>query len=304
MKNGHPWGGRDVRQGEVIYVAAEDPFGLHARVCAQLRASGGALRGFQIIKEAPDLSGTSKDIEEVIAGIKEATAGVNPALVIIDTFQRVAGGIDENHASEVMGIVRNIDRITREFDCLVVMVHHVGRQASGPRGSTVFKDAADAVVEIKQASGKRTLRVEKLRNGRDGLKATFDLESIAGSDDSRVQFLSDWGEETGSPAKKNLDESQSGSIKTGIIEALRERKAASGQPVLTRVELRQHKYILPHIAHLTKKKSANKAVSNALRDLERAGKIICSNKVITLIEEATSVGDMSPTIAVLSPIAA
>jgi hypothetical protein len=304
VKNGHPWGGREVRQGEVIYVAAEDPFGFHARVCAQLRASGGALQGFLIIKEAPDLSGASKDVEEVIAGIKAATAGVNPALVIIDTFQRVAGGIDENHASEVMGVVRNIDRITHEFDCLVVMVHHVGRQASGPRGSTVFKDAADAVVEIKQAGGKRNLRVEKLRNGRDGLKAAFDLEAIAGSDDPRVRFLSDWGEETGSPAKKNLDESQSGSIRTGIIEALRERKAVCGQPVLTRQELRHHQLILPCLSRHTNAKSANDIFSRALRELKHAGEIIASKDSVILIEDATSEGDMSPTVAVLSPIAA
>lgn len=304
VKNGHPWGGRDVRQGEVIYVAAEDPFGLHVRACAQLRASGGALQGFHLIKEAPNLCGTSKDIEEIILGIREATAGVNPALVIIDTFQRVAGGIDENHASEVMGIVRNIDRITREFDCLVVMVHHVGRQASGPRGSTVFKDAADAVIEIKQAGGRRTLRVEKLRNGRDGLKATFDLEVIAGSDDSRVRFLTDWGDEADPPGRKNPDESQSGRIKTAIIEALREAKDVDGQPVMTKQELRHHSLILPCLAHHTKTKSADKALSRALDALEAAGIISRLDDVSTLIEEATSGGDMSPTVSILSPMAA
>jgi KaiC/GvpD/RAD55 family RecA-like ATPase len=304
VKNGHLWGGRDVLQGEVIYVAAEDPFGFHTRVCTQLRASGGSLQGFHIVKEPPNLSDTSQEVEELILGIKAAMAGVNPALLIIDTFQRVAGGIDENNASEVMGVVRNIDRITRAFDCLIVLVHHVGRKSSGPRGSTVFKDAADAVVEIKRSGGKRTLRLEKLRNGRDGLIATFDLEAIAGSDDPRVRFLSDWGEETGGPAKKNLDESQSGSVKTGIIEALRERKAVCGQPVLRRQELRQHEYILSRIAHLTKKKSADRAFSSAVRDLERAGEIACSKDTITLIEEATRTGDMSPAVASMSPLAA
>jgi KaiC/GvpD/RAD55 family RecA-like ATPase len=304
VKNGHPWGGRDVRQGEVIYVAAEDPFGFHTRVCTQLRASGGSLQGFHIVKEPPNLSNTSQDIEEMISGIKAAMAGVNPALVIIDTFQRVAGGIDENNASEVMGVVRKIDRITRAFDCLVVMVHHVGRQPSGPRGSTVFKDAADAVVEIKRSGGKRTLRLEKLRNGRDGLTATFDLEAIAGSDEARVRFLSDWGEDTGSPQKRNPDESHSGHIKTAIIEALQERKAVCGQPVLKRQELRQHKLIISRIEHLTKKKSADKAFSSAVRNLERAGVIACSKNTITLIEEATRTGDMSPTVASVSPLAA
>ena len=116
VKNGRSWGGRDIRQGEVIYIAAEDPFGLHARVCAQLRASSDEMDGFHIIKEPPDLSGASQDIDEIILAIREVTAGINPALVIIDTFQRVAGGTDENHASEVMGIVRNIDKISRAFD--------------------------------------------------------------------------------------------------------------------------------------------------------------------------------------------
>lgn len=304
VQNALRWGGRDVRQGEVVYIAAEDPFGLHARVSAQLRANKDGLAGFHLIKEPVNLIKDSRDVAEVISAIKEGLGGKKPALIVIDTFQRVAGGADENNASEVMGVVGNVDAITQEFNCLVVLVHHVGKTPSGPRGSSVFKDAADAVVEVKKSGESRTLYLEKLRNGRADVEAAFELESADGIDGVRVQFLRDWGEGGGSPQKNNPGEGQSRQIQTAITEVLREAEATSGQPELTKGELRQHNRILSCLSHHKKPKSANDTFTRALRELVECGLVIVAGDRVTLVDEATNKRDLSPTVAALSPKAA
>lgn len=304
VKNARRWGGREVRQGEVVYIAAEDPYGLHARTCYRLRGGKWDLEGFHIIKEPLDLSRGSKDIDEIIPAIKDSMAGKLPALVIIDTFQRVAGGIDENNASEVMGVVGNIDKITQAFDCLVVLVHHVGKSVSGPRGSTVFKDAADATIEVKRVGGKRILYLEKLRNGRADIEVSFEIEAVSGTDDVRVLFSSNWGDTVPKTANRNPDESQSSQIQTAIIEVLHEAQATSGQPVLTKQELRQHTRIVSCLSRQKKPKSANDVFSRALRALVGCGRITVSGNMISLAVEATNMSDVSPTVAVLSPKAA
>ena len=182
------------------------------------------------------------------------------------------------------------------------MIHHVGRQDTGPRGSTVFKDAADAAIEIKRVGGKRTLVLEKLRNGPDGSTATFDLEAIAGTEHPRVRFMSGWGEETGSTSKENPEDSQSRQIQTAVIEVLRQQHAETGHAQLTRDKLRQHSLIIACLARHAKKKSADTALRRAINDLEKAGEIIKDAKTITLV--IPSNGDASPRVASVSPIAA
>ena len=198
----------------------------------------------------------------------------------------------------------NIDKITQAFDCLVVLVHHVGKSVSGPRGSTVFKDAADATIEVKKSDGKRTLYLEKLRNGRADLEVSFELEAVSGTDDVRVLFSSNWGDTVPKTANRNPDESQSSQIQTAIIEVLRQTQATSGQAVLTRQELRQHECILSCLSSQKNAKSANDTFSRELRKLACREMVSITGKLIILHDGATNRNDTSPTVAVLSPKAA
>lgn len=78
-------------------------------------------------------------------------AGLDPALVILDTFSMLAHVRSENDNAEVAAVFAVAHKIVREVGCTVVLVHHVSKGASQVRGATSFKGNADTVVVAYRA---------------------------------------------------------------------------------------------------------------------------------------------------------
>ena len=66
--------------------------------------------------------------------------------------------------------------IERHFECLVVVVHHVGKDASrGGRGSNALNGAADATMMVEKFETYSTVRVEEMKDGPEGQGWRFRL---------------------------------------------------------------------------------------------------------------------------------
>lgn len=182
IARGVPWGGREVKVGTVVYSSLEGQQKM--RVEAYVRhhkLDRTDLDRVYFVEQQPLnlLDPTCKPALALIEAIQSVAD--NPRAVIIDTLARAMPGGNEN-ASEDMG--RAIDvatHIAHALTCLVVLVHHSGKDASqGARGHSSLHGAADAELHVTydRDAGLRHVRIAKLKDGDDQGRWSFQLEKV------------------------------------------------------------------------------------------------------------------------------
>ena len=174
---GVPWRGKRVRQGRVVYIAAEGAAGVRNRLKAYASVHGVDLATVPIgvIPAAPNLL-LRDDALEVA---REIIAAGGADLVIIDTFAQVTPGANENAAEDMGKALAHCRGFNVALRCPVLLVHHMGKDATrGARGWSGLKAAADAELEVLRLPTGRMLRVSKQKDGEDGLSWGFDLDQV------------------------------------------------------------------------------------------------------------------------------
>lgn len=178
VARGIDWHGRKVKQGRVLIVMAEGSGGAPLRLRAYARHHGidPADLDVAVVTAAPNFLDKG-DIGEIIRTI--AAVG-NVALVEIDTFAQVTPGANENAAEDMGPALNNARVISEVTGATVVLIHHSGKDASkGARGWSGIKGAASAQLEIiRHEDGQREIHVEKMKDGKDGDRLGFKLESV------------------------------------------------------------------------------------------------------------------------------
>lgn len=179
---GLPWAGRRTRRGAVAYVAAEGH--LRDRLDAYLLHNGLSaleLGGLRVLDSAINLLKESGDVQNLIVALREiATEAGGLAMVVIDTLNRVMPGGEENSSEDMGRVIANAKVIERELDCVVLFVHHSGKdETKGSRGHSSLKAATDAEISVRRDGDLRTVTAEKVRDGADGeVLLTFRLFSV------------------------------------------------------------------------------------------------------------------------------
>src|SRR5262249_28464479 len=87
-------------------------------------------------------------------------------LIIIDTLSRAMAGGDENSSEDMGEFVMNVDRLRSWTGAHILIVHHLGKDASrGARGHSLLHAAVDTEVTITRdsATGISTATVTKQR---------------------------------------------------------------------------------------------------------------------------------------------
>ena len=110
------------------------------------------------------------------------------ALVVLDTLS--ASGLvgDENNNSECAKAMKKLEELAREFDVLVMVLHHPPKNGEGVRGGSALLASADYVLEIEVEKGKkvRTLSLTKARDSEAPRKlGGFTLVTKVTGQDSR-----------------------------------------------------------------------------------------------------------------------
>lgn len=183
IARGVEWRGRRVRQGRVVYIAAEGAGGFRNRVaayCAEHQLTPAEVP-IGVIANAPNLL-QRDDALEVSRAIV-AAGGAD--LVIVDTFAQVTPGANENAAEDMGKALTHCRGIRAATRAPVLLVHHSGKDASrGARGWSGLKAAADAELEVTKTVGGRSLRTSKQKDGEDGLAWGFDLKVLTIGEDA------------------------------------------------------------------------------------------------------------------------
>lgn len=175
VARGAPWRGNKVKQGRVVYIAAEGGGGVRDRLRAYAEQHDVDLATvpFGIINAAPNLLLRPEALE---VG-KQIGAGVS--LIIIDTFAQTMPGGNENSGEDVGLALAHCKGLHRMTGATILMVHHAGKDSSkGARGWSGLRAAADAELEVVRDDNQRMLRITKQKDGIDDLKFGFELEVV------------------------------------------------------------------------------------------------------------------------------
>lgn len=99
--------------------------------------------------------------------------------LFIDTLNRATPGADENSARDASTLVANLGWLQRKLGCLVVVVHHTGKnETAGMRGHSSVFAAMDAVIEVRRTAGMREWNLTKSKDDLDGASHPFTLETV------------------------------------------------------------------------------------------------------------------------------
>lgn len=153
VATGIPWHGKAVKQGLVIYVAAEGSHGLGRRAVGWRRTRGKDLAkpAFKLIPHTVAL--TSDDLDAMVTAILRLAS--KPVLIVIDTLARTFGTGDENKQADMNAYVSAADRLRDATGANVMVIHHSGvHEDKRERGSNVLRGAADTMIKVARKEDK------------------------------------------------------------------------------------------------------------------------------------------------------
>lgn len=177
VARGEDWRGKRVKQGRVVYVAAEGAGGMRNRMRAYSIQHSVDLSslGVGVIADAPNFMQV-QDVKDVIQSIR---AFGKTSLVVVDTFAQVMAGSNENAGEDVGKALSHCRQIHKHTGATVVLVHHAGKDTSkGARGWSGLRAAADAEIEVVRCDDDRSATVTKMKDGADGAEFAFKLETV------------------------------------------------------------------------------------------------------------------------------
>ena len=194
---GEDWLDLPTAQGPVFVIAGEGYSGFRNRLRAISKHRGKSLRGEPIFFSNTAISlndpASVLTARKTIESLKDKYG--EPALIIIDTLHRNAGGADENSAKDISTVLKEIDSKLRIFkqSCAVLIVHHSGHNDKfRARGSSSLYGAMDTELMLKKdGEDSVTLSVTKQKNHEPMRDITLKFQTVdlgeVGEDDEPIK---------------------------------------------------------------------------------------------------------------------
>lgn len=239
VATGHPWLGRDVRQGTVFYLAGEGHAGLSRRLRAWEIDSGVQLDGAPLfVSKLPAQLMDAENAETVEREIQTLAAKHgSPVLIVIDTLARNMGSGDESSNADIGKFVAHIDGMRHRLGCTVQLVHHSGHlETERARGASALPAAMDASFQMEDKGGVRSLTQKKSKESELAAPIPLMLKEVPiGWKDAKgreinsaVIALADAGEHA-IPAGKAMPRSQQDAMHTFYAAAVEKGVEADGR---------------------------------------------------------------------------
>jgi len=181
IADGSAWFGRRTIKSPVLYVVMEGADGFSKRVRAWQHHNARPMpNGVAFItgEKRDGSSGFSvangADLEtlRLTALLHRFRDGV----VVVDTLNRASVGLDENSSEGMGAIISGMKWMHERLDCLVVAVHHPGKDATkGMRGHSSLEGAVDASLIV---SSDRTWSSGKTKDMSGGHNEGYDLQVV------------------------------------------------------------------------------------------------------------------------------
>jgi Na+-transporting NADH:ubiquinone oxidoreductase subunit NqrB len=178
IASGSTWFGHRSQAAPVIYVALEGESGYKNRITAWEKERLQPLPpSLHLVMQTFKLT-EQQDVVDLAAVIPKGS------VIFIDTLNRAAPTADENSSKDMGEILEGAKSLQSAISGLVVLIHHTGKDASkGARGHSSFTAALDGAIEVERSINGRAWSVAKAKDGEDGNKKPFKLNThILGKD--------------------------------------------------------------------------------------------------------------------------
>jgi hypothetical protein len=177
-----PYCRQRVKQGPVLYVAAERGAVVKRRVKAWCLEHGVSDIPLAVIDQAVDLRSGKFDADRIIATATEVAAicGKPVFWIIIDTLNRVLAGGDENGSKDMGAVIAAVDHIHRATQAHCSLIHHVPVDRNDRmRGHGSVLGAVDMTVRVtKDAFGIVHVETDAAKDLVDKPRFAFTFKSV------------------------------------------------------------------------------------------------------------------------------
>lgn len=225
IASGKEWNGNQVQPNNVVMLAGEGHNGITKRF------KGWEIK-HQTMLPADSLFVSDGGIDlDTEAGLLATTEAINNlskpvGLIIVDTLHRHFSG-EENSASDMGKLVRNLDQLRQQFNCSVLLVHHSGHASNGrARGSSSLKAAVDTSYRLELKEKQRILCCDKSKDTEPAKDTAYQVELV---------YLTGWFDDENNPLSSVVllptnqpAASITKSFNTGAIKALEALKNKGG----------------------------------------------------------------------------
>jgi hypothetical protein len=216
--------GMRTRKGKVLYIAAEDPYGMAQRVRALRRRRGDDAGNFLLLRRKRGtvdlLTKGGKQVAELLAAVKAQ----RPVLVVIDTLASAFPGLEENDAAS-MGRVNAVARQIAACGPAVILVHHDAKSgAPTPRGHSIYNGDLDVGLHMNPRDQSGVVRAQLTKNRNGGIDRpiffTIDVERFGFDEDGDPVEAPIVAEQatSGVPRRASLSLSQQAAV--SVLECL------------------------------------------------------------------------------------
>lgn len=177
---GMDWHGIKVKQGLVVYVAAERKKLTERRMMAFRKHYDAHDVPLLVVGGRLDFTRDLKDANDLIAAIRgaETVTNMKCVWVIIDTLTRVFGGGDQNASKDMSRFVQSCDHILTETKAHVTAIHHSAWSGERGKGAIDLDGAVDASFMVKKDGVKHKLVCDGTNDGEDGDVLSFTMQSV------------------------------------------------------------------------------------------------------------------------------
>lgn len=167
VARGVDWMGKRTEPGLVLYLAAESPASVQARLQAYQKHHSVRVPNFAIVQNAVNLFESDADTNAIIAAARqiEEQRGQKVRLIVGDTLARMSAGANENSGEDMGLVVWRFDRIRTECNAHFMLIHHSGKAATaGARGWSGIRAAIDTEIEVTDSAMGRCAEITKQRD--------------------------------------------------------------------------------------------------------------------------------------------
>lgn len=179
IATGRSWQSHGVRQGPVVYVAAEAARGVPKRIRAWLKqrdVNDWSNCPIYFLRVSVQLR-EKRDVGDLLATLQKKK--LVPRLIIIDTLARCFLGGEENSAKEIGEFIHGAEALSQETGATVLVLHHTGKnQDLEERGSSALQGAADTRIHIKKSGTDLNVGCRKQKEAADFETIALRLETI------------------------------------------------------------------------------------------------------------------------------
>jgi hypothetical protein len=149
IATGREFFGREVKQGAVVYVAAEGFYTLLDRATAWAQHHECELpENFHILKVPINLADAV-----TVQKFSQHIEGIAPAFVVLDTLSQCAIGANENANEQMADFIRGMMAVCDKIGAHVQVLHHNAKSTGTFRGAGSIKANVDAHISLDRPEG-------------------------------------------------------------------------------------------------------------------------------------------------------